>query len=81
MPFCTVHDPALIARLTGFLVVVPMASMAPTTVWVKIGASRINELIGIIEWSRSQRPGGLKSLTTSPTGVSSGHFRSRYASV
>ena len=45
MPCCTVHDPALIARLTGFLVIVPMGLMAPTSLWVNIGASRINELI------------------------------------
>ena len=47
MPLCTVHDPALIARLTGFLVIVPMALMhdAPTSVRVRIGATRINELI------------------------------------
>lgn len=45
MPFCIVHDPALIARLTGFLVTVSMVLMAPTSVRVRIGASRINELI------------------------------------
>ena len=73
MPFCTVHNPALIAQLTGFLVIASMVLMAPASVWVRIGATRINELIELLVVSAH------KFLTTSPTSVSSGHFCSRYA--
>lgn len=45
MPFCKARDPALIARLTGFLVIVSIVLMAPASVWVRMGATRINELI------------------------------------
>lgn len=46
MPFFTVHDFALIVtRLTGFLVIVSMVLMAPASVWIRMGATRINELI------------------------------------
>ena len=36
------------ARLTGFLVIASTVLMAPASVWVTIGATRINELIGTI---------------------------------
>ena len=49
MPFCTVRDPALIARLTGFLVIACMDLMAPAFMWVRIGATRINELIELFD--------------------------------
>lgn len=80
MPFCTVCDPALIARLTGFLVIAWIFLMAPASVWVRIGATRINELI-TVSLPVAERPNALEFSTTSPTGVSSGHSPSRYAGV
>ena len=51
MPFCTVYDPPpplSYLRLTGFLVIVlSMALMAPASMWVRMGATRINELIAL----------------------------------
>lgn len=35
------------ARLTGFLVIASTVLMPPASVWVTIGATRINELIGL----------------------------------
>ena len=54
--------------------------MAPASVWVRIGATRINELI-TVSLPVAERPNALEFSTTSPTGVSSGHSPSRYAGV
>ena len=70
---CRAHDPDLIPLLTGFLVMGSVFLMVPASVWVRVGANRINELMVLV--NRLSLP--TKSLTTSPTSVSSGHFRSQ----
>jgi hypothetical protein len=42
------HDSDLIALLTGFLVMGSMVLMVPTSLWFRVGATRINELMVLV---------------------------------